>query len=211
MKHKKEHIVLFLLVIFYSVGTFGLISAEYRDLFLSLTPFNLMLTGGLLIWSNNQFNYKTLIQLVVIFLIGFTFEFVGVNTGLLFGEYSYGNSLGIKLGGVPLVIGVNWIMLSLSSASFCRLLFSDNKKIIIFSAVFMTCLDILIEPVAVKLDFWHWKYGIIPLQNYFMWFLTSLFIQYFISRFKMKLNIAAGSFVFFIQFIFFALLNLFLK
>jgi putative membrane protein len=35
---------------------------------------------------------------------------LGVHTGILFGNYKYGNALGLKLNDVPILIGINWFI-----------------------------------------------------------------------------------------------------
>ena len=45
------------------------------------------------------------------FITGMLAEILGVRYGFIFGEYSYGNALGTKVMGVPLMIGVNWCIL----------------------------------------------------------------------------------------------------
>ena len=40
----------------------------------------------------------------------------------------------------------------------------------ILVALLMVCFDLLMEPAAVKLDYWTWMNGDIPLQNYLVWF-----------------------------------------
>ena len=72
----------------------------------------------------------------------------------------------------------------------------------------MTLLDILIEPVAIRLDFWSWTEGIIPLQNYVAWYVISalLFVAFFSFRFK-KNNIIAPLLLI-LQFLFFGLNSL---
>jgi uncharacterized membrane protein len=37
------------------------------------------------------------------------------------------------------------------------------------------------EPAAVKLGFWNWNGGHIPIHNYFSWFWTSLFAPFSVS------------------------------
>ena len=37
-------------------------------------------------------------------------------------------------------------------------------------ALLMVCFDLLMEPAAVKLNYWTWMNGDIPLQNYLVWF-----------------------------------------
>ena len=47
---------------------------------------------------------RELLCIVLIFWTGIFVEFLGVNYGLLFGEYLYGRNLGPKLFGVPFLI-----------------------------------------------------------------------------------------------------------
>ena len=75
----------------------------------------------------------------------------------------------------------------------------------------MVGLDFFIEPIAISLDFWSWKYDTIPLQNYLGWFLIAFLLQLiFLSVFnKAEKNIVAIV-LFGWQIIFFGVLNLFL-
>ena len=50
---------------------------------------------------------------LLVYIITFFSEWIGVNYGWLFGSYVYGESLGFKIGGVPLLIGANWLLLAL--------------------------------------------------------------------------------------------------
>ena len=43
-------------------------------------------------------------------------EFLGVNYGYIFGNYAYGSNLGYKIGGVPVMICVNWVILTIITA-----------------------------------------------------------------------------------------------
>jgi putative membrane protein len=37
----------------------------------------------------------------------------------------------------------------------------------------MTAMDILIEPVAIELNYWHWDAVAVPIENYLAWFVLS--------------------------------------
>jgi len=50
---------------------------------------------------------------LLVFLIGFSVEGIGVATGVLSGSYSYGSAFGFKLFKTPIMIGVNWLFLAL--------------------------------------------------------------------------------------------------
>ncbi len=112
-------------------------------------------------------------------LTTWTIEAIGVNSGEIFGAYDYGNALGLKILDTPPIIGINWAILVLGTGYWLILSSLKIKNTILFSflgAIIMTILDILIEPVAIKLDFWHWKTQTPPLQNYLAWFLISFLL-----------------------------------
>ena len=47
--------------------------------------------------------------------LGFGVEVIGVETGLLFGDYEYGSGLGPKVLKVPMLMGVLWWILLLGT------------------------------------------------------------------------------------------------
>ena len=143
---------IFVIWLFHLTGVVGILYFDSKW-FLSATPINLLISFLLLIivcWQTPRFLYI----LVLSFLIGFFSEYLGANHGLIFGNYSYGNSLGIKFQGVPILIAANWSIVSICSASISNK-FSNNfwLKILIGIALALM-LDLLIEPVAPILDFW---------------------------------------------------------
>jgi putative membrane protein len=103
VRTNKVFILLAILLIFYTVGTVGILSEE-RDWFLSLSPFNLLLSFVCLLLSYSRFNFGLVFTIFIAATIGFVAELIGVHTGYLFGDYWYGENLGIKLFEVPLII-----------------------------------------------------------------------------------------------------------
>jgi putative membrane protein len=174
--NKKALFLIAIIVIFYSVGMIGTHIPNYRNSFFELSYFNLLLSFGILLVSRVNMNKKFIGFLIFSFLIGMTVEWIGVHTGLLFGNYKYGENLGLKLFEVPLVIGLNWSMLTVITASFVDRIKSTMIIKILLAAALMTLFDALMEPVAITSDFWHWK-GDIPLYNYVCWFIVSLVLQ----------------------------------
>ena len=166
----KQWILLAIIVIFHTVGFFGLQSAN-RAFFLSLSPLNLVLSFTCLLLSYSRLTYRLLLAILVVGIAGFLAEFIGVHTHLLFGNYHYGNNLGYKLAGIPLLIAVNWVMLSLSAIAVVVSLKTSLLVKALLSATLMTLLDFFIEPVAISSDFWLWANGIIPIYNYVCWWL----------------------------------------
>lgn len=210
MSLNKNNIALSLLVIFYCVGIVGLSNSQWQSLFLSLTPFNLLLTLGIFFYANSTADKKLILSFIITFLIGYGVEVAGVHTGVLFGNYQYGSALGLKLFNVPLLIGVNWFLLAISTRGIVEKISHHAFVQITSSALLMVLLDILIEPVAIQLDFWSWENNIIPLQNFIMWFITALVIQYILFKLKPQLNIVICLGVYITQLIFFGILNLIL-
>jgi len=195
------------LIVFHFVGFCGLLS-PYSNLFMLLTPFNLILSAFLL-WRHHTTALKPLVYFFAFtFSLGFFVEYLGVNFGFLFGSYSYGDTLGIKLFNVPIVIGLNWMLIIYSVATVLdRVAIPIISKIIIGSclAVFM---DWLIEPIAIRYDFWSWEQGTIPLQNYGGWLITSavMFGAYHLIKVDSKNRLALPLYI--VQASFFALLQL---
>lgn len=202
-----RHIVFAVLAIFYTVGIIGLSSPEFSSIFLVLTPLNLLLTTGVLIGLNRDFSGSFWTVLVIIFLVGFGAEVAGVHSGLLFGEYSYGSALGIKLFDVPLIIGLNWFLLAIIARGSTQFVSNKMWAQVFLSALLMTGLDFLIEPVAVKLDFWSWENSVIPIQNYVMWFIVSLGVQGCLGILQQKIDKQVSIVIFGIQVLFFTVLN----
>ena len=126
------------------------------------------------------------IIIFLVYLITFFSEWIGVNYGWLFGSYEYGDSLGFKIDGVPIIMGANWLLLGLVCRDVVKKIISNHWLIIIVSALLMVLIDTLIEPLSNRLDFWTWKNNIIPFSNYKDWFLIALLNQYIFSFLKFK-------------------------
>ena len=98
----------------------------------------------------------------------------------MFGDYAYGQALGPKLWSTPLMIGINWLLVTLIvNEVIWRVLPSRTPGFIgiILGAMGCTALDWWIEPGAIQLGYWTWEVGYPPMENYFGWFLVSLIIS----------------------------------
>lgn len=206
----KGGISMLVLIIVYTVGIIGIVS-QIDERFILLTPVNLLLS--LLIILLNHRNWKTshTIFMVFCFLFGYFIEVLGVNTGIIFGQYSYGKVLGFKIWDTPLMIGVNWLILVYASCTLVNHIFRTLSSSLLkafLAASLMVLLDILIEPVAIALGFWFWETEHIPLQNYLAWFGIAFILCYIFQLFlKDNLNFVAVI-LFFLQFAFFLIIGL---
>ena len=97
-------------IFFHCIGLIGLLFFDTR-FFIHSTPVNLLLSFLLLVWTQQEKNPAFLLFMVLVIIIGYFSEVAGVNTGLLFGDYSYGKVLGFQWLQVPLLIGVNWFII----------------------------------------------------------------------------------------------------
>lgn len=168
-------------------GILGILSS-YSDWFLKLTPLNLLIYLVLIIWNLEHISKKFLIAFSIPFFIGFLTEYLGVNYGLLFGTYSYGENLGIKIWGVPLMICVNWALLTFITADLSRVI---HKNIIVRSflgGLLMMILDLIIEVSAPRFDFWQFENNTIPLKNYIAWFIIGSIAHYLYHQISLKTN-----------------------
>ena len=205
-------ILIGILVIFYSVGIIGLFSRDYRESFLDLSAFNLLLSFIVLVLSRKTQKVKFAFFLLICFITGIAVEWIGTRTGLLFGNYAYGSNLGVKFQGVPLIIGINWGILSVGActvASSFIPLDSRWKPVLkaLFSAFLMVVLDILIEPVAIDSDFWIWQDNEVPVFNYVCWFLISFPLHFVYFKLKLDEQNLVAIALFIIMVLFFAILN----
>jgi putative membrane protein len=205
MEGKKNRVEIYLkifLVIMFSVGIAGHLINEYYDLFLILTPYTLLLLGAVVFYSEANGNYKLFLWGVPVFLITFILEVAGVSTKAIFGNYNYGDVLGVKLFGVPVIIGFNWVLVILGAINASSFLKNDCAKVL-SASVLAVIFDILLEPVAMKLGYWNWAGGIIPLQNYIVWFLIALVSSYYFVLLKIRLKYSITMFYLFVQAVFF--------
>jgi len=155
-------------------------------------------------------------------------EVIGVNTGWLFGDYSYGPVLGYRFEHVPFNIGINWfIIIYCCGISIHTLLLKAINRlsietkttpktlkaisVIIDGATLAVLFDWLMEPIAVKLNYWQWKGDAIPVYNYFCWFIISMLLLavFHFCKFNKKNKFAIDLLL--IQVMFFLLLRTFMK
>lgn len=205
-KYKEEY---FLYLIF-TVGIIGHLVDQLIPIMLYLTPFTLLLTGIVVLYKSYKSSNKLFLYWIIItYLITFSLEVIGVKTGLIFGEYLYGETLGLKLFDVPLIIGFNWVFVILGAISIARIISKNNLVVSLIAALIAVIFDFILEPVAIKLDYWQWSENIIPLQNYAAWFLIAFFSSFLYEQFKIKTDSKISIHYLIIQFIFFLFINLF--
>ncbi|HEX7366874.1 MAG TPA: carotenoid biosynthesis protein [Pelobium sp.] len=161
------------IIIFHIVGFIGFSLPHLHDFFISFVPFHLLLMATILLINQKDFRKEFWFGLLFVYLSGYLVEVVGVSSGAIFGTYAYGNTLGVKVAQVPLMIGVNWVILVFGIGAVLKKHLKHLRTLkSLVGAAILVFIDFLIEPVAVKFDYWSWADSTIPLQNYIAWFLV---------------------------------------
>lgn len=196
-----------LVLLFHVTGFLGLAFSQDKEFYLRHTPLTLLLTAGLLAAFQPGRNLAFWLLLGQIFLLGLVAEVVGTNTGLLFGHYTYGATLGPQYMGAPWLIGLNWVIVTYLAGMLAAYLPASRLVRVLVGAVLMVGLDLCLEPVAGRFDFWHWTGGVIPLKNFRDWFLLALFLQVLFVRTPFPKRNPLVPFVYLVQLLFFFVLG----
>jgi putative membrane protein len=223
----KYRVATSLAILFHVIGITGILFFD-RKFFIASTPVHLLLMFALLIWTQPEKNKFFFLFLGIAFLAGVGVEIIGVNTGALFGNYHYGNVLGPGIGNVPWLIGVNWfIIIYCAGISVNTLLMKIINRVpgseqtspkalkvlsvIVDGATLAVFFDWLMEPVAVKLNYWQWNENEIPFYNYACWFLVSVLLLtiFHFCKFEKKNKFAVNLLL--IQLMFFLILRTFMN
>ena len=151
-------------------------------------PVFLVLAALIVLWTVDPVNRA---PLVVVGILGFTAELIGVHSGFPFGDYEYTSTLQPQLTGVPLVMAAAWVVLvAYVNAMLTNFQLPTGLSILV-AGLWMTAIDLVIDPLAVgKLGYWTWKdtgdyYGI-PAQNFGGWIITSWLIIGMVNLFHRR-------------------------
>jgi putative membrane protein len=219
----RQHIATAIALAFHVSG-FIAIGFFKSPLFISLTPLNLLICAALIFWTQEKINIGFIVFCLVAFAIGFGSEWIGVNTGQLFGDYSYGKVLGPGWQGVPYLIGIQWLVVTyctgISMAMLHDMLLKKQPdgneqfpkfwlaiSMVADSALLAMFFDWVLEPVAVELGYWTWADGLIPWFNYATWWGVSAVIMVFFHFLPFRKHNLFAVHLLMIQVMFFLLLR----
>lgn len=173
----------------YGVGLAGMLLPFTRHIFIAIIPLNLIF-AALFLFFRMKPAARTIYSGILIFIVSFLIEATGVNSGRIFGSYSYGKALGPVLWNTPLIIGLNWFILVYCTNAIARQLWTlagiqtrvktkltELFFIVIAGSLLMVGYDLLLEPAAIRLDMWSWDGGVIPFRNFAVWFGLSAFFH----------------------------------
>ena len=200
----KMYIYSGLVWLFTIAGILGIISTA-SAWFLALTPFYLSLNFLIIFLSLKDKSTSLFKAISLPFIIGLITEVLGVNFGLIYGSYTYGENLGLKIFGVPLIICLNWCLLTIVSADVGKLIARNKGIRILTGALLMILLDVIMEISAPRLDFWEFKGGIVPLKNYFGWFIVASISHWWYQSFKIRTDSKISCHIITCLFVFFSI------
>jgi putative membrane protein len=195
------------LIIYFTIGIIGFNIDFIREIFFFLTSFTLIISIFLTyIFYSEKITTLQYFLLIVIFLGTLGIEILGVNTGMFFGDYTYQIGLGPKFFGTPIIIGINWILVTYCSLCFCEKFVSNKIALILSSSAMVLVYDYVLEKVAPLIKMWYWKHDTVPVKNYISWLVISTIIItiYIVFKFNYKNRIAR--IIFYYQLIFFIIL-----
>ncbi|PVD52075.1 carotenoid biosynthesis protein [Terrimonas sp.] len=221
---KKYNIAFIISLVIHISGLAGMLWGN-RQLFATYTPANLLIMFLLLLWTQEKINKPFIFFMLACLFSGYFVEYIGVHTGLLFGNYTYGKVLGSQLSNIPLIIGINWFIVMYCCGTVIQLVTEALKKrlpdeqlqaykkwsiasVIIDGALLAVFFDWVMEPVAVKLGFWTWAGdGSIPMLNYISWFGVSVILLSLFSLLPFHKKNIFALYLLMIQLMFFLVLR----
>ena len=127
---------------------------------------------------------KSILFFLIVVIVSFIIEIIGVKTGLIFGEYQYSKVLIPQIFDTPVAIGFAWFSTLISSTAILKKLIDRYylKLNILFKSLIigflMFVFDYFLEHAAIKLNYWNWQLGIVPFQNYLTWFVLGSFFAF---------------------------------
>ena len=178
---------------------------------LTLTPWVLLISSFVVCYpATRKSNNQAIIWLLIAFVGTFVAEVIGVKSGLIFGDYKYGEVLGVKAFEVPLLIGINWVLVMLGSISLGNQ-FSNNTLLTALCAGLISVIfDIILELVAIILGYWKWSTVSPPLSNYLSWFVIVFLLSIVYVKMKVSMDLRVPRFYLFVQGLFFLSLQIIL-
>lgn len=151
----------------------------------------LLLQGAIMVvWLAGRYGWRGVFASALVGIMALLVEYVGENTGLPFGRYSYTEVLQPQvLGSVPLAICSAWITVVPAAFEVVRGAAKAGwaRWMLPLTATLVLLLDLQIEPVATLINsYWVWHdsglyYGV-PTLNFVSWWLVGFGMAWVLSQ-----------------------------
>lgn len=194
-----------LLMIIYMASLVGFTTPHQQAWYLYYTPYFILLNAFLLFVYHKEWNKSMVYFGAATLLLSFSIETLAIQTNNIYGNYSFGKTLGFSLLGVPLVLPIYYLVNSLSTA--CIVDKFPLKNIWLQSsmgALMMIVLTGFIHQVASPLDFWFIEGEHASFRFLTVSFLVGFVLQYLFLRLKistknpMAVYVYGGLLIFFV-------------
>jgi len=198
LKLPSEKKMLSFLRAWYLVGILGFAIPYSYEVFRFLIPLNILLTTLLILMYHRPLNKTFGLLTIAVFLLGYGIEVAGVKTGLIFGEYEYGTILGPKVAEVPLILGLNWVLMIYGGLAITSKTGWGMIPVSFINGLLVTASDIIIEKFAIMTGMWTWAGGHPPLRNYIGWFVISFIFSliYYKTVYSQSRNVAVAIYIY---------------
>ncbi len=196
----KNSLIIFLWIVHIS-ALLGL-SLGYTDFFLEKSPLTMLYLLALLAAYFPLIRTKTIAFFTFCFTVGLTVEWIGVHTGWLFGNYTYGNNFGPKLDGIPYLIGTNWALLTLCTHEIGSRFFQNRYLVSLAGSSLMVLLDFFLEQICDYAGFWSFDGSGAGVYNYLCWFVIAYGLHLLAFQLKIRGDLKIASHLYIVQLIF---------
>jgi putative membrane protein len=123
--------------------------------------------------------------LVTVGVVAVAFESVGLATGFPYGPYTYADTLGPTLLGVPFLVPLAWLMMAWPSRVLGARLTSRRVPRVLVAAAVFAGWDVVLDPQMVQAGYWTWAephpglpgIAAVPLTNLAGWLLAGLVLM----------------------------------
>ena len=207
-----ERIAISVLLFCYASGVLAHLLPTVLPLTRYITDLFLFGINGLVLYAIYQRNrdVRLFYWLIAAYVFTFATEALGVATGLIFGEYTYGATMWMQWLGVPFAIALNWCVLALAANDLSSRLIHSPWVAAGLAGTMLALYDVVIEPVAIALDYWTWAAVTVPIRNYLAWAVVGILISLPLQLFSIRYRSPLWVVYFVAQLVFFLLLNLLL-
>jgi putative membrane protein len=121
---------------------------------------------------------------------GLLVEALGVHTGFPFGRYAYGDALGPRVFGVPLVIPLAWTWMAWPAWLAAGVLARRAATRIALAGIGLAAWDLFLDPQMVAEGYWHWAdphpalpgVPAVPVTNYLGWLGVATLMMALLAR-----------------------------
>ena len=194
-KLSKQTIYSIIVLVFLATGAFFMVNVELPSWSHYLSATNVLLFSLPSFWAVRWWLgwRDAAILLSALGLYALLIEASAILTGFPYGHFGYSDLLGFRIFGlVPWTVAFAWTPLILGAYGIAANLFADRIQRIFASTLIVTLFDVVLDPGAVLLGFWHykeggWFYGV-PMSNFAGWLVSGLFGSALIELLAAKLK-----------------------